>query len=120
MDPLEEREIMNTTTELFIRPVKLEHNMHPDKQLKSDMTMIGLLILSIFIMGLICSVGNTQDSNRDCALRVTKGLSPFQGRLLIRKDATYANASAWCARHKDNSYEQINQAKQWPMFPSHH
>jgi hypothetical protein len=84
---------MDTTTQLFIRPVKLEHNMHPDKQLKSDMTMIGLLILSIFIMGIICSVGNTHDSNRDCALRVTKGLSPFQGRLLIRKDATYANAS---------------------------
>jgi len=120
MDPLEEKEIMNTTTELFIRPVKMDYHQHPDSQLKSDVTMIGLIILSILIMGLVCSLGNTHDTHRDCALKVQQTLSPFQGRLLIRQDVTYARASKWCAQNTSTSYEQINQAKQWPMFPPHH
>tara|TARA_Y100001938_G_C8051418_1_gene411966 strand:+ start:1173 stop:1508 length:336 start_codon:yes stop_codon:yes gene_type:complete len=111
---------MNTTTERFIRPVQMNYNTHPDSQLKSDITMIGLIILSILVMGLVCSLGNTHDSNRDCAQKVRQTLSPWQGRLLIRQDVTYARASKWCAQNIDNSYEQINQAKRWPMFPPHH
>ncbi len=119
-DNVKEREIMDTSTELFIRPVKMSYNTHPDSQLQSDMTMIGLIILSILVMGVICSMGNSHDSNRDCALRVQQTLSPFQGRLLIKGDVTYARASKWCARNIDDSYEQIKQAKRWPMFPPHH
>ncbi len=111
---------MNTTTELFIRPVQMNYNTHPDSQIKSDITMIGLIILSILVMGLVCAIGNSHDTHRDCALKVQQTLSPFQGRLLIRKEVTYATASQWCARNQDTSYEQIQQAKRWPMFPPHH
>ncbi len=106
---------MNTTTELFIRPV----NMHPDRQIKTDLTLIALLFASVLVITLICSISVQHDPNRDCALRITKGLSPFQGQQLIRAQPTYAHASQWCSLNVDSD-AQIQRAKRWPMFPPSH
>ena len=106
---------MNTTTELFIRPVK----MHPDQQIKTDLTLIALLFVSALVITLVCSIGAQHDPHRDCALRITQGLSPFQGQTLIRAQPTYAQASRWCSLNVDSD-TQIQRARRWPMFPPSH
>ena len=104
------------TTQLYIRALQPEHT--PEQ---SDMIVHVCFITFISILSLIGILGALaeHDEHRDCALRITRGLSPFQGRMLIRDEPTYLRASKWCAVHPDHD-QQIQRAKTWPLFPPQH
>ena len=109
-----EREIMSTeTTQLYIRALKPQHTVE-----QSDMIVHICFISFISILALIGILG-ALTAHRDCALSITRGLSPFQGQMLIRDEPTYSRASKWCAAHPDHD-QQIQRAKTWPLFPPQH
>lgn len=105
------------TTQLYIRALQPEST--PERS--SDMIVHVCFITFISILSLIGILGALaeHDDHRDCALRVTRGLSPFQGRMLIRDEPTYSRASKWCAVHPDHD-QQIQRARTWPLFPPQH
>lgn len=102
---------MNSTTSLFIRAIqpKTTHNDLPIH------IMFITIILSLTVYALL-SMG-AEHEHRDCALQITKGLSPNQGRILLRGKPSYNRAVKWCSKNPDFT-QQIENAKRWPTFPT--
>ena len=92
--------------------------MHPDQQIKADLTIMAGAIAFMIVLSVFFSLCAKVDPHRDCALRITRGLSPNQAQLLTRGTPTYNRAAQWCSAHPDHD-AMIERAKTWPTFPTH-
>ena len=106
---------MNTTT---TTPYIARLEMHPDTQIKTDLTIMAGAIAFMIALWMCFSLCAKVDPHRDCALRITRGLSPHQGKLLTRGTPTYNHAAQWCSAHPNHD-AMIERAKTWPTFPTH-
>ena len=105
---------MTTTTTPYIPRL----DMHPDQQIKADLTIMAGAIAFMIVLSVFFSLCAKVDPHRDCALRITRGLSPHQAQLLTRGAPTYNHAAQWCSAHPDHD-AMIERAKTWPTFPTH-
>jgi hypothetical protein len=83
-------------------------NMHPDNQIKTDMSFLTYLVATILIAVTIYCVPWGMAPADECANDVRNGLSPWRVLIMTKADnlpVSYGHVRQWCESHTEDYHD---------------